>query len=90
MEEIYKKLLNSEKLSDRELLELVFEGREVEESIESHNRWTLSVRTVIKVEDRYFSIRWEKANTESQEHYFYEQPEEVKLVEEIVVIKKYV
>lgn len=78
LDELELKLLNNESVfSDDELLELVFEYSD--DNIElSEGRWSKRMQSIIKVEDRYFSIEWEKGLTENQEHYFNNQPYEVK------------
>ena len=54
---------------------------EVEEISGENRRWSQGMQTIFKVDNRYFSICWEKGLTEMQENEFYDQPEEVELKE---------
>lgn len=70
-----------ENLTDYELREIVFEDSiaKVIETIEGDDRrWVRDMQTIVQIKDRYFSIYWDKALTECQEHYFHSQPVEVK------------
>ena len=71
-----KKIDNGEKLSERELRNLVLDN-EIESEWGENRRWTRSVTTIVKLCDRYFAINWEEGLTECQENEFYEQPYEV-------------
>ena len=46
------------------------------------DRWTRSVTTILKAEDRYFRFTWEQGLTECQENYFPFNPVEVVKKEE--------
>lgn len=35
------------------------------------SRWTQTIKTIIKIQDRLFAIEWDKGLTEIQEHEFY-------------------
>lgn len=76
-------------LTENELREIVFEdsvAKVVEEIKGDNRRWVTSMQTIIQLKDRYFSIYWDRALTENQEHAFYNQPTEV-IREEKVITK---
>lgn len=70
------KILNGEKLTEREIKELVWDY-EVEREEGDNTRWTRSVTSIVRLCDRYFSIDWEEGLTECQENEYYNQPYEV-------------
>lgn len=65
-----------EKLTEKEISELVFEY-EIETYTGENRRWTRSNKTIIQLKERFFSIDWEEGLTEMQESEFYNQPIEV-------------
>lgn len=71
-----QKIDKREKLSEKELRILVQEY-EIESEWEENHRWTRSVCTIVKLDERYFAVNWEEGLTECQEDEFYEQPYEV-------------
>lgn len=89
------KIIKGEKLTEKELRELVTEYDVTTEYGDDH-RWTREAFTVVKLSDidhlcyRYFGIDWMKALTEMGEDEFYEQPYEVKQVERTIVVKEWV
>lgn len=85
-ENFVDKIENGEELTPGELRELVFDY-EVESQDGDRGRWTTHVKTIVELCGRYFAIGWEKGLTEMQENEFYEQPYEVKKVEEEKVVK---
>lgn len=88
---ILKKIDNNEKLTERELSELVWEF-EVECNKEDNRRWSRSVETIVKIEERFFSICWEEGLTENQDNYFGNQPVEVKkeTYEKTITVTKWI
>lgn len=78
--------------SSEELEEMIFDCDKVEEHRGDCHRWTQSVTTIFKVEDRYFRIYWQRGLTEYQENEYYNQPEEVVLheYEKVVHVKEWV
>lgn len=70
------KILNGEKLTEREIKELVWDY-EVDREEGDNRRWTRSVTSIVRLCDRYFSIDWEQGLTECQENEYYNQPYEV-------------
>ena len=59
----------------------------IQEEHQGNSRWSSSIRTIFKVEDKFYSIWWERAATEMQEHYFEEQEAmEVFPVEKKVIV----
>ena len=77
---------NKEKFSEKEIRSLVWEMDTVEEIEGEDRRWSRGMQTIFKADDRYFSICWEKGLTEMQEDEYYDQPEEVSLIEETKTI----
>ena len=49
------------------------------------DRWNTLVDKVIKVENRYFMIYRYEGNTEYQEHFYDQQPDEVQPVEKTII-----
>lgn len=90
MTELEKKIYNGEHLTERELREAVFECDEVTTEYGENFRWSRSARTIIKIKDKLFCIKWEEGLTECQDNYFEEQPYEVEEVERTIVVKKYI
>lgn len=70
------KIQNGEKLTEKELREVV-QGYEIESDYGENRRWTRGVTSIVKLCDKYFSVDWEEGLTEYQENEFYEQPYEV-------------
>jgi hypothetical protein len=70
------KILNGEKLTEREIEELVWDY-EVEREEGDNRRWTRSVTSIVELCDKYFAIDWEEGLTECQENEYYNQPYEV-------------
>jgi hypothetical protein len=71
-----EKILNGEKLTEREIQELVLDY-EVDREEGDNRRWTRSVTSIVQLCDKYFSIDWEQGLTECQENEYYNQPYEV-------------
>lgn len=76
---------DSVKFHERDLSELVW-SNPIDTIEHDERRWTRSVETIIKIQDRYFSIFWEKGLTENQPNMFDFQPEEVEKKEKKVVV----
>lgn len=86
--EILEKIESGYVFEERELEELVYSGKVVDNQYGDKGRWTRSVYTIIQLEDRFFGIDWEEGLTESQEDLFYETSlKEVEKFEEVKVIK---
>lgn len=90
MTELEKKIYNGEHLTERELRVAVFECDEVTTEYGENLRWSRSVRSIIKIEDKLFCIEWEEGLTECQLNCFDDQPYEVEEVEETIVVKRYI
>lgn len=71
------KIENNEKLTEREISELVW-GYGIETMSGENRRWTRTNTTVFELLGRYFSVDWEEGLTECQESEFCNQPIEVK------------
>ena len=84
------KIDKGEALTEDELRELVFEYEHEDISDASEDsvlRWTRIKKTIVKIDNRYFRIIWQKALTEMQENVFDNQPVEVEQYEKVVVVK---
>lgn len=84
------KIDKGESLTEDELRELVFEYEHEDISDASEDsvlRWTRIKKTIVKLDNRYFRIIWQKALTEMQENVFDNQPVEVEQYEKVVVVK---
>ena len=89
-DETVTKLKSGEKLSERELMTLVYDGIEVDE-IEGHSgRWTQGVQTVINIDGELWAIDWGRGLTEYQENEFSDQPYRVVKREKQIVVTEYV
>lgn len=80
-EYILNKIDSDINLSEEELNSLRWEFDEVEKMCEENRRWSRSVRSIIKIKNRYFALDWEEGLTELQENEFYNQPIEVEKTE---------
>lgn len=77
-ERLLEKIDSGEKLSERELRNLIWNYEDIKEREYGENRrWTRGVESIICLCGRYFSIYWEEGLTEYQENEYFYQPEEV-------------
>lgn len=83
-EDMYHKITSGERLTEKELKKLVFESNQIDEIEGDDHRWTRSIETIVCLCGHYFSISWQRALTEMQEHEFYNQPVQVKPVEKLI------
>lgn len=72
------KIDNNEKLSEREIRELICNS--IEDEYGDNNRWTRGVESIVQIGNRFFSICWDEGLTECQENEYYGQPVEVEKV----------
>lgn len=72
------KIDNNEKLSEREIRELVCNS--IEDNYGDNNRWTRGVESIVQIGERFFLINWSEGLTEYQENEYYSQPVEVEKV----------
>ena len=89
--ELELKLLNNQKLTERELSDFAMLG---ETEYGEKHRWTTSATTYYTVTDdsgnqRIFALDWSEGNTEMQEHEYYEQPYEVEMFIKQIEVKEY-
>lgn len=80
-EYILNKIDSNIPLDEQELENLTWRFDEVEKICEENRRWSRSVRSIIKIGDRYFALDWEEGLTELQDNEFYNQPIEVEKIE---------
>lgn len=67
-----------------------FEGAEIIDNIiGENNRWTRSMTTIFKYEDKLYALNWEQGLTEYQCNEFYCQPYEVEEYKEVIEVTKY-
>lgn len=71
------KIDKGEPLTDTELQTLVYDGCEVQHDEGDRGRWTVAIRSIILLCNRYFEINWYKGLTEYQNDEFFDQPVEV-------------
>ena len=76
-EYILNKIDSNEKLDENELHSLLWEFDEVETIRGENRRWSRSVRSIVKIGERYFALDWEQGLTECQDNEFDNQPIEV-------------
>ena len=64
---------------------------EVETTNGENRRWTRTNISIVKRDNKFYSVHWEEGLTESQENEYYDQEApEVKQIEDVVIIKKWV
>ena len=67
--------------TEQELDKLIWSRYRFDEYEGDENRWTRNIKTIVKIDKRYFAIRWECGLTEYQDNCDYQQPIEVELHE---------
>jgi hypothetical protein len=89
---ILNKIDSGEKLNESELSSLVWEFEEIEREYGDNRRWSRSVTSIVKINNRYFCIEWENGLTENQPNEFYDQPYEVekKTYEKTIVVTEWI
>lgn len=85
-EKALMKLDLGEKLSESEIRTFLHNSDEVYEEKGEDRRWSRSVTTVVKIDDKLYAILWEEGLTENQEDSFYNQPYEVELEQKPVTV----
>ena len=88
--ETVNKLKSGEKLSEREIKTLVYDGIEVDEVEGSSGRWTQHIKTIIDIDGELWAIDWNRGLTECQENEFYDQPYRVVKREKQIIVAEYV
>ena len=78
--ELLLKIDSGKSLTEEEIRNLIYDY-EIECIPGEHGRWTQTIESICKLNNRYFSVYWEQGLTEYQEDEFYEQPVEVQLTE---------
>lgn len=53
-------------------------------------RWDQAITTIIKLNDEFWAIDWQRGLTEYQENYFGDQPRQVRPVEKTIVVREWV
>ena len=88
---MYNKILSLEKLTEKELCRLLDFEIESERYCSENIRWTRTIYSVIKLDNKHFMLEWEQGLTENQENSFYEQPYEVECVEmeKVIIVKEW-
>ena len=89
-DETVNKLKSGDKLSEREIKTLVYDGIEVDEIEGDSGRWTQGVQTIIDIDGELWAIEWYRGLTEYQENEFYNQPYRVVKREKQIVVTEYV
>lgn len=84
--EMLEKIVKGERLTERELSTLVYEGEEIDEIEGEDTRWTRCMTTVINLCGKNVAIDWQKGLTECQENEFYDQPYFVEKKERVVTV----
>ncbi len=80
--ELLQRVYNGEQnFTESELAYLVYEYDRFDFIKGDDRRWSSYCQTILKIEDRYFLIGFDKGLTENQEDYFDSQPVEVELKE---------
>lgn len=70
-----QKILDGEKLSEKELREII--DFEIDREDGDNRRWSRTVTSILSMCGRYFALEWEEGLTEYQENEYYNQPYEV-------------
>ena len=87
-EELLAKIDNKEKLSESEISDLAYYCTFDKEEDELR-RWSRTITSYVKLNERFFKIEWEEGLTEQQENEFYNQPVEVDRVVQKIVIPEH-
>ena len=87
-EELLAKIDNKEKLSESEISDLAYYCTFDKEEGELR-RWSRTITSYVKLNERFFKIEWEEGLTEQQENEFYNQPVEVDRVVQKIVIPEH-
>lgn len=88
--DILNKIDNNIELTDTEIIYCI-QDLGVDEEMGSPHRWETPMNTIFQIEDRLFSIEWNKGNTEYQENSYYDGfPFEVKKQKRTIVVEEYV
>lgn len=82
--ETVAKLKKGEKLNEREINTLVWDGVRVDEIKGDSGRWTQHIGTIIEIDGELWRIDWEMGLTECQDDEFWNQPYRVKKIEKEV------
>lgn len=77
--EFLRKYDAGEAIPESDLLRYVWGAEEVSRG--EDRRWSRTIQSRVKIEDRYFLIKWEQGLTEMQDDTCYCQPVEVRKVE---------
>lgn len=86
--ETLHKIDNKQELSEEDIEYLIFDYSIDSIDIEQ-NRWTMTKKTIIKLNGRTFAVEWEEALTESNSDRFWSQlPIEVEQGEQVVKVWK--
>lgn len=84
------KILNKKELTETEVKEIIRKDCDIE-WIESYpcdeSRWGIIEKIIIKVNDRYFCLSYERGKTEMQDDYFWGQTAEEVVPKEVVITK---
>ena len=79
--EFLEKIDSGHKFSEQEIKEIAQgepeDSEEIEEIEGSQHRWQQEITTILEVDGRFFSLKWMRGLTESQESDYYNQPREV-------------
>lgn len=78
-QKLIDRIVSNEKLDEMELEDLL--DYEISSEDFDERRWSIAVASIIKLEDRYFQLNWDRGKTENQEDGFYYQPFEVEKLE---------
>lgn len=84
------KILNKKELTEVEVKDIIYQDTAIER-VDSfscdESRWGILEKVIIKVNDKYFSLSYERGKTEMQEDYFWGQTAEEVVSKEVVVTK---
>ena len=75
-----------ESLTEEECLNMAYYF-DIENEYGENRRWSRWVRTICKLNDRYFAVEWDQGLTELQDDSCFDQPYEVQLHEYDKVIR---
>lgn len=85
-EELKNKILNGEKLSEKELQSILWNFEIIHEIEGCDHRWQKEMQTIFKINDQLYAIDWMRGLTECQENDFYDQPYKVNKITETKTI----
>ena len=88
--EFLKRYDEKDQFTENEIESILWDFLQFDEINGNDHRWYRPVMTIIKVNDRFFAIDWNRGLTEYQEHEYPNQPYEVESRKKIIEVTEWV